>query len=746
MPDKDPITGGVIPSELGAKPAAAKPQAASTAQPKAEPKTAPTAAARPQVAPVQQAAAQKPIPPMPPQGGRLGPAPGAQPEHKNGSVAIILVLGAILFLGITLFLVVLNGLGAEENALTQAFGSSGVELVQFFFSITNILFGMAIVLSLLTFMIAIGTFFSGRKAGRPATGSKKTMIVSSVLTLLFMLGYAGAYAILSPKLQELQSTKQQARFEILATDIKTGQAAIRGAAPYEVEFTFSEPDELTSSYTWDFGDKSDLGRGYKTRHVFQKLGDFNVSLTIARGDGTSDVYTKRIIIENILAEVDIKASVTEGESPLEVFFDGSRSRDVGGDPLVKYVWDFDDTGSDQKTAEGQKASHVFYQPGSYDVRLTVTDSSGDESSDIVTINVESPDKKPRAAIETSPTRLQSAPPFKVDFNASGSYDPQGTSIVEYKWDFGDRSDIQFGKRISHTFTEVGSYDVKLTIQNRDGVTATKVTRVEVSAEQEGPTAKISPISKLTGDFPYTFEVSAQDSFDPDGRIVSYEWDFGDKTDVQYGEKTSHVYLKPGTYTARLTVTDDTDRVDSTTIDVNVVTPGKKAPNAILTASPYSGVVPLTVEFDATGSSDQDGELITYKWDFGDGTPPQFTSGKVRHRFENIGTYTIKLIVQDNDGLEDEATTTIAVNNILPTAQIKASTESGIAPMEIDFSAVESTGFLDEYRWDFGDGTIRYGVDVAHTYYEAGTYNVELTVTDNSKLTDSKTMTITVFDQ
>ena len=96
--------------------------------------------------------------------------------------------------------------------------------------------------------------------------------------------------------------------------------------------------------------------------------------------------------------------------------------------------------------------------------------------------------------------------------------------------------------------------------------------------------------------------------------------------------------------------------------------GNRAPTAEYTVNPTSGVAPLKVTFDASGSSDPDGDALTYKWDFGDGTSS--TAKVVEHTYEDRGTFVPKLTVTDSKGLSDTDTLpTIDTSNAPPTAAI-----------------------------------------------------------------------------
>jgi len=140
----------------------------------------------------------------------------------------------------------------------------------------------------------------------------------------------------------------------------------------------------------------------------------------------------------------------------------------------------------------------------------------------------------------------------------------------------------------------------------------------------------------------TCTFDARDSFDSDGEIVSYEWSFGDGS-TNTGSTTSHTYAASGVYTVRLTVTDD-DGAQSTAdrqVDVTV----NQRPFASIEASCFE----QGCDFNGTGSSDADGQIVSYDWEFGDG---QTGSGpSVTHAYAESGTYTVQLTVTDDGGAQ-----------------------------------------------------------------------------------------------
>lgn len=163
-----------------------------------------------------------------------------------------------------------------------------------------------------------------------------------------------------------------------------------------------------------------------------------------------------------------------------------------------------------------------------------------------------------------------------------------------------------------------------------------------------PVAVFSHIPQEPGYAPLEVSFDASPSTDPDGRIVRYEWDFGDGETAR-GNRVTHVYGDDGEYTVTLTVWDDRGASDTASAVVEVLNP---PPVARFTWRPQEPAVGQVVIFDATGSYDPAGalepkEVVSWHWDFGDGT--QGEGPVVEHVYLAPGTYTVTLTVTDDDG-------------------------------------------------------------------------------------------------
>jgi len=147
---------------------------------------------------------------------------------------------------------------------------------------------------------------------------------------------------------------------------------------------------------------------------------------------------------------------------------------------------------------------------------------------------------------------------------------------------------------------------------------------------------------------------------------------------------------------------------------------------------YNGVMNEAINFTSAGSVDSDGRIVTYHWDFGDGS----TSAEENpsYIYTASGTFTATLTVTDNDNNEasDSSLVNISVGNQAPIAKINGPFNE-FANTSISFSSngsLDHDGTIVSYYWDFGDGNSSTLANPSHTYQTAGTFPVELTVTDN----------------
>lgn len=171
---------------------------------------------------------------------------------------------------------------------------------------------------------------------------------------------------------------------------------------------------------------------------------------------------------------------------------------------------------------------------------------------------------PRAAFTVNPPAGFRSTVFA--FNASNSQDPDG-NISQYRWKFGDGKSAT-GKSITHKFDAAGAFDVQLTVTDDRGATSEAARFVDVSVSRP-PLAQFT-VSPADGNLSTDFHFDAGQSRDTDGNIVSFGWDFGDGGSATT-KIASHRFTRSGTFSVKLTVTDNT-RLASTAIRSVVVDP------------------------------------------------------------------------------------------------------------------------------------------------------------------------------
>jgi PKD repeat protein len=265
------------------------------------------------------------------------------------------------------------------------------------------------------------------------------------------------------------------------------------------------------------------------------------------------------------------------------------------------------------------------------------------------------------------------------------------------------------------------------------------------AGSEGPGNR-PPTAEAGG--PYTGEVGVAVTFDsvgssdPDGSIVTYDWDFGDGN-TGAGVTQSHAYAVSGVYHVTLTVIDDYGVADSD--DTLAVIGLGDLPPVAIAGGPYTGSVELFITFDGSASIDPDGTIVAYDWDFGDGL---ISSGATpSHAYSADGVYNVILTVTDDSGATDSGDTVAVIGsgNLPPVANANGpyAGEVGAVVTFDGTGSIDPEGSTLTYEWDFGDANSGSGPAPTHTYTVAGVYNVTLTVTDDSGATDSDGTTASI---
>jgi len=510
-----------------------------------------------------------------------------------------------------------------------------------------------------------------------------------------------------------------------------------------------DEDGKIVSYSWDFGDGYQ-GEGATVTHQYARDGDYPVLLRINDNCGAVARVKKTVPVpsppppnRSPVARFTCPSQAVVGKP---VTFDASGSYDPDGN-IASYFWQF----GDGQTDYGVSVTHQYQAAGTYTVTLTVTDNAGAKATTSRTVKVFPLSNQKPVAYFTWDLG-QPNPDQTVTFDASGSYDPDGF-IRAYLWDFDgdgriDKSTTE--PQVKYAFPTCGDKRVILRVVDDQGASS--------SPESKSLHVNCRPRAQFawTPRVPQPGEVVQFDggvSSDAEGQVVSYSWDFGDGSPIEYGIQVSHAYAVCGRYTVTLTVTDDRGLSHESQRVVRVNCP----PVAGFERSPEVPSPGTNVRFtavrDRSLSHDPDGTIVSYTWDFGDGTPPVTVrppATSVTHAYAQCGSYTVTLTVTDSDGGTAMANREVRVN-CPPVADFIWSPKKPNLGEDVAFDASGSydpDGIITSYTWHFGDGTPAVTVttpQVDHRFERYGTFTVQLTVVDADGAARTSSTQLTVED-
>jgi PKD repeat protein len=700
-----------------------------------------------QVKHMEQQTPQRPtsLPPTPPPPIRTSKN-SPNPQRKKMLIKIFgIFFGVIAVLLVASFIYVM-GAGEEPGIFARIFGVEQAIAVNWFIGFIMLLF---FIISIALFAL---TMFALIKLGKTPKediemkkkGKKFVIIMGSVL-FLYLIIWMISFVYLDTK---RMIPEKDRLLDITTEPVDT----VNLTAPVTIKFDASNIKVPASgfriiSYNWDFGDGK-TGTGQLVSHLYEnkgKNGRFDVTLEVTfRNDKTGEElpgeYGRVVTIGNQALSAVFKAKPMLGDAPLKVEFDASDSTDPDG-IIEEYKWDMDGDG-EFDDEEGIKVEYEFKEAGDYMVGLEVTSTTGETATSEQEIGVKEADL-PEAVIGISGSPETLLTNEEYTFKADDSSSPNG-KITKYEWDFGDGTDTETTKNTSHSYTKSGIYTITLTVTDEDDKKGKTTKEMTVGAAKGIPKAAIEtdPASTggtISGEAPFTVVFDASGSTDPDKNIVDYEWDFnGDGTIDKYGAVVSYTFEQKGNYTAAVTVLDADDNQAKAEISVKVAQQGM---TANIKTDKVDGNVPLTVSFDASGSSYQGGNITSYRWNFGDGTSPKLGEAQISHKYTSIGTYTASVEVIADDNTTKKAEVLITVREIPLTACFTSVFNEGPAPFENSFDPSCSTGTINSYFWDFGDGNTSTDLKPQHIFTNAGTYTVTLEISDNENTVSSSSLVV-----
>jgi PKD repeat protein len=372
-----------------------------------------------------------------------------------------------------------------------------------------------------------------------------------------------------------------------------------------------------------------------------------------------------LVVDGAFGAVDNPPAVTMTNPPEGATVSGTVNVEAGasddnGITQVQFFVDGGRFGTDTDGADGWSMpwDTTTVADGSHTVTATATDTIGQTGSDSHTVTVDNVNDPPVASFGYDCTGLS------CDFDASGSYDPDGT-ITGYDWDFGDGS-TGSGLTYSHTYAAADTYTVILTVVDGGGATDTESQDVAVSdtptTMHVGDLDGTKTSARNTWTAQVTVSVHDANHSVVQGAVVTGAWSEGATgtgqcttgasgtcTVSQQGisKKTASVVFTVNNVTHSALTYQNADNhdldgdSDGTTITVPPLS--NQPPVASFTYSCPG----LACSFDSSGSSDADGSVVSYGWDFGDGNTGSGVT--TSHTYAMAGSYPVVLTVVDDDG-------------------------------------------------------------------------------------------------
>ncbi|MFY9457872.1 MAG: PKD domain-containing protein [Candidatus Spechtbacterales bacterium] len=304
-------------------------------------------------------------------------------------------------------------------------------------------------------------------------------------------------------------------------------------------------------------------------------------------------------------------------------------------------------------------------------------------------------------------------PFEVRFTDLSL----GENITFWNWDFGDggTSSEQSPK---HAYTTNGPHSATLTVLGKDGSTGKKTKTIHYA-----PTADFSA-NKTPGRSPLKIQFTDKST----GEIEKWSWDFdGDNREDSQNKDPLYTYTVPGPYRAKLTVSGPGGRDTASKLNYIFAYPAPLAPAANFATSTYPGeflkLKTQNLSFDVTPSPAED-HITGWEWDFGDGLGKSAVESPAYFYGTRAEPYTLMLKAIGPGG-ENSTSTTVA----FPTqANFQASPTSGALPAFGPFTTRlqdNSTGTVNGWGWNFGDGGVGNLQSPTHDYQTNGLYTVKL---------------------
>ena len=482
-----------------------------------------------------------------------------------------------------------------------------------------------------------------------------------------------------------------------------------------------------SIYYWDFGD------GYSSptqnpTHTFSPPGPYNILLKVTNSYGCFTTLTKTAYIHLFPAPAANFGMSTNYicHAPDTVHF---TSTSTGTAPISTH-WYYGDNLNNIAT----NPTHTYSNPGTYTIKLYITDSNGCQDSSI---------QYAALHVGNLTANFTSTSPVCV-YNTISFINTSNQTNISSSWDFGDNTQ-SYANNPSHIYTSPGVYPVRLVVY--DGTCYDTIVHNVIINSQPTSSFTFTPLHPCPAPASIQFNASG-----PNG--ATYAWDFGDLSPTGTGQLTTHTYNTNNFDTVHLITTNTNGCKDTVTQVVKIYNILSSQEN--LSASPKSGCIPLTVLFSEIPQTNTPSPsaaynypypVTSYVWNFGDGSPTLSTvTNPTSHTYTTAGQFHVSVTVTTQNGC-----------TFVDTVDV----EAGIHPVFDSFTAaplhicnhsnVNFHGYAHgaapiDYHWYYGtgDSEITTSPTNLHNYDTPGVFHAYVIISNYGCFTtDTVKLTITV---
>ncbi len=478
-----------------------------------------------------------------------------------------------------------------------------------------------------------------------------------------------------------------------------------------------------ASYYWNFGDLASGSFNSSTlqnpTHKFSAPGTYGIMMVTTNTSGCPDTLRRNIEIHD---SPIVNFNTTPGTQNNEVHFHAQADFSIIGNMMT---WNF----GDGEFGYGHDPVHVYPTAGSYDVILTVTDTLG--CTGTVTHTILVPSVPVAFFSSTSPACLGQTICFH---DLSSVPTPPFGFIKTWIWDFGDGTPADTvlfpnDPDLCHVYSTIDTFTVVLNVIDDYGYTDTYTANVYTIPI---PSANFHQTTACQDMIVSFFDASSANG---GGNIISYDWNFGDpgsgidNTSAQLNP--THIFAHGDScYNVRLIVINFNNCTDTITKQVCVF------PKPPLDFVFDTACLNQLVHFDANSGITYPDSIVSWSWNFGDGTPLGTDAITTSHLYTTTGVFTVTLSVTDHHGCTSDTSHTVRVNP-LPVAEFTWASPNcqGVPVQFTDHSYLPAgfVGYVAKWKWEFGDGsdttiTIPGSPNIAHTFLgNAICHDVKLTV-------------------